>query len=117
MRIKNLGKILRMGIEIEKALKETGLKGCEDSIENYFRSCTADKEQMKQRISELISAQKVLSIKKLAEILNINVGESENFIYELVADGIEGALEEGVFKFTNTQEEVISKLFELIDKM
>ena len=117
MRIKNLGKIIRMGIEIEKVLNETGLKGCEDSIENYFRSCTAYKEQMKLRISELIIVQKDLPIKSLAEILCMNVGESENLIYELVADGIEGVLEEGVFKFTSAHEEVISKLFELIDKM
>ena len=42
---------------------------------------------------------------------------AENLVYELEADGIEGTLEEGVFKFTSPSEEVISKLDELIDKM
>ena len=38
-------------------------------------------------------------------------------VYEMVADGIEGTLEEGVFKYTSTFEDVIAKLHELIDKM
>ncbi len=43
--------------------------------------------------------------------------EAENLVYELVADGIKGTLDGGVFKFTDTSEEVISKLNELINKM
>ncbi len=117
MRIRNLGKIVRMAIEIEKVLNESGLKESGDSIENYFRSSIVDKKQMKGRISELIMVQKVLPIKILAEILNIAVGEAENLIYELAAEGIDGDLEEGVFKFTSSPEIVLSKLFELVDKM
>ena len=43
--------------------------------------------------------------------------DAENLVYELVADEIKGTLEGGVFKFTSTSEEVISKLIKIIDKM
>jgi len=117
MRIRNLGKIVRLAIELEEVLKESGLKESGDSIENYFRSSIVDKEQIKGRISELIMVQKVLPITTLAEILNIAVGEAENLIYELAAEGIDGDLEEGVFKFTSSPEIVLSKLFELVNEM
>jgi hypothetical protein len=38
-------------------------------------------------------------------------------IYELAAEGIEGKLEEGVFKYTSNEDQVITKLFQLIDKL
>lgn len=37
-------------------------------------------------------------------------------IYELAAEGIEGSLENEVFKYTSNTDEVISKLFEKIDQ-
>ena len=117
MRFKNLGTVIRLARELEKLVNESGLKGLEDSIETYFRSSIADKEQMKGRISDLIMVQNVLPIKILAEVLNIAVENAENLIYELAADGIDGKLEEGVFKFTSAPEEVIAKLFELIDEI
>jgi predicted RNase H-like HicB family nuclease len=43
-----------------------------------------------------------------------SIEQAENLIYELAAEGIEGTLEEGVFKFTSTPEEVISKIDELL---
>ena len=110
-------KMERLGRKIERAVKESGIEELEDSIENCFRSIIVDKEQLKKRVSGLIKVQKALPISKLAEALNIYSEDAENLIYELVADGIEGNLEEGVFKFTSTPEEVISKLNEFIDRM
>ncbi len=110
-------KMERLGRKIERAVKESGLEELGDTFECYFRSTIADKEQLKKRVSGLIKVQKALPIRKLAEALNITDEAAENLIYELVADGIEGSLEESVFKFTSTPEEVISKLHDLIDKM
>ena len=38
-------------------------------------------------------------------------------IYELVADGIDGILEAGVFKYLNTSEEILSKLNDIVDNL
>jgi len=76
-----------------------------------------DKERIKKRIQGLIKLQKSIPIDKLSQALNISEAEAENLIYELAAEGIGGSLEEGVFKFTNDPDEVISKLFKIIDKM
>ncbi len=51
------------------------------------------------------------------QALNRANKDAENLIYELVDEGIEGSLEEGVFKFTSAPDDVISKINELIDKM
>ena len=110
-------KMERLGRKIERAVKESGLEELGDTIECCFRSSITDKEQMKKLVSGLIKVQKALPIKKFAEALDIPDEDAENLIYELVADGIEGSLEEGVFKFTGTPEEVISKLNSLIDKL
>ena len=107
----------RLGRKIERAVKESGLEELGDALECSFRSSVIDKEQMKKRVSGLIKVQKALPIRRLAEALNITDEDAENLIYELVSDGIEGSLEESVFKFTSTPEEVISKLNDLIDKM
>jgi len=110
-------KMEKLGRKIERAVKESGLEELGDALECSFRSSVIDKEQMKKRVSGLVKVQKMLPIEKLAEALNITNEDAENFIYELVADGIEGSLEEGVFKFTNTAEDVISRVNNLIDKM
>ncbi len=110
-------KMERLGRKIERAVKESGLEELGDTFECCFRSTIADKEQLKKRVSGLIKVQKALPIRKLAETLDITDEDAENLIYELIADGIEGSLEESVFKFTSTPEEVISKLNDLIDKM
>jgi hypothetical protein len=65
----------------------------------------------------LIKLQKNLPIDKLAQALNRTNEDAENLIYELVDDGIEGTLEEGIFKFTSSPDEVISKINDLIDKI
>ena len=110
-------KMEKLGRKIEIAVNESGLEELGDTIECCFRSSITDREQMKKSVRELIIVQKALPIRKLAEVLHITDEDAENIIYELVADGIEGSLEEGVFKFTSTSEEVISKLSDLIDNM
>jgi hypothetical protein len=91
-------------------------KGKHSPIIKVMVSDEVDKERIKKRLQGLIKLQKSIPIEKLSQTLNIPKEEAENLIYELAAEGIEGELEEGVFKFTSTPEEVLSKLFELIDK-
>jgi len=74
-------------------------------------------ERIKKRIYGLIKLQKSLPISKLAQVLSISEEKAENLIYELAAEGIEGQLEENVFKFKNPSEEVIEKVYDLIEKM
>ncbi|MHA1885989.1 MAG: hypothetical protein ACW96S_13105, partial [Promethearchaeota archaeon] len=62
----------------------------------------------------LVKLHKSLPIDKLAQAMGKSIEQAENLIYELAAEGIEGTLEEGVFKFTSTPEEVISKIDELL---
>lgn len=75
-----------------------------------------DMDRIKKRIYGLIKLQGSLPISKLAQVLSIPEEKAENLIYELVAEGIEGQLDGGVFKFTNPTEEVIEKVYELIEK-
>ena len=59
-----------------------------------------EKTKMKRRVTGLIRLQKSLPISKLAKALNITEDEAENVIYELAADGIDGSLDGGEFKFS-----------------
>jgi hypothetical protein len=74
-------------------------------------------QRIKKRIQGLIILQGAIPIDKLSQTLEISEEDAENMIYELAAEGVEGKLEEGVFKYTTNEEEVISKLFSLIDKL
>ncbi|MHA2472616.1 MAG: hypothetical protein ACXAES_05220, partial [Promethearchaeota archaeon] len=73
-----------------------------------------DKDRIIKRVSGLVKLHKSLPIDKLAQAMGKSIEQAENLIYELAAEGIEGTLEEGVFKFTSTPEEVISKIDELL---
>ncbi|KKK42323.1 hypothetical protein LCGC14_0967980 [marine sediment metagenome] len=122
-------KMESMGVDIEKAVKESGIEDLDEKLKVKFGqdkpghkikmaiSTGADKERIKKRVSGLVKLHKSVPIEKLAQTINKSNDYAENLIYELVADGIEGSLEEGVFKFTVTPEEVISKLHEFIDNM
>jgi len=121
----------KMGVGIEKAVKDSGIEELGERLEKEFGKKKGkgkakvsiavvqdtDKERIKKRVSGLIKLHKSLPIEKLAQALGKSNEDAENLIYEMVAEGIEGTLEEGVFKFTSTSEEVISKLNELIDKI
>ena len=135
----NMGEISKMeqwgrkwehvGREIEKAVDKSEFKDFGKQMAKKYGkgkhspsikvivSDEVDKERIKKRLQGLIKLQKSIPIEKLSQTLNIPKEEAENLIYELAAEGIEGDLEEGVFKFTSASEEVLDKLFELIDKM
>jgi len=122
-------KMEKMGVNIEKAVKNSGIEKLGEKIEKQFNGKkgkskiytaivqNSDKERIKKRVSGLIKLHNSLPIDKLAQTIDKSFEEAENLIYELVAEGIEGNLEEKVFKFTSTPEEVISKLNEMIDKI
>lgn len=127
--IGDLSKLEEMGESIERAVKESGIEDLGDKIEREFKgkkikpkikinlATSDDKDRIKKRVRGLIKLQKSLPINKLAQALNRANEDAENLIYELVDEGIEGTIEDGVFKFTSSPEEVISKINNLIDKM
>ncbi len=127
--IGDLSKLEEMGESIERAVKESGIEDLGDKIEREFKgkkikpkikinlATSDDNDRIKKRVRGLIKLQKSLPIDKLAQALNRAKEDAENLIYELVDEGIEGTIEDGVFKFTSSPEEVISKINNLIDKM
>lgn len=133
-KLEALGKKMeKMGEGIENAVKKSGIEGLGRKIEAQFGKKNfkpkikvdvdmdeineIEKDRIKKRIQGLIKLQKSIPIDKLSQILNKSEEETENLIYELAAEGIDGELEEGVFKFTVDPDEVLSKLFEIIDKI
>lgn len=118
----------KVGRDIEKGINKSELKDLGRKLEKKFGNkkividtksqiSETDKERIRKRLQGLIKLQKSIPIEKLSQTLNIPFGAAENLIYELAAEGIEGELEEGVFKFTSEPETVLSKLFELVDTM
>jgi ElaB/YqjD/DUF883 family membrane-anchored ribosome-binding protein len=123
-------KMEKMGEKIERAVENSGIEDLGRDLDRKFgkqvrkpkvgkSQYDEQKERIKKRIQGLIKLQKSLPIGKLSQAINISKEEAENIIYELAAEGIEGDLdlEAGVFKFTSTPEEVISKLNDVIDKL
>jgi len=127
--IGDISKLEEMGETIERAVKESGIEDLGSRLEREIKknkikpkikinlATLEDKERIKKRVRGLIKLQNSLPIDKLAQALDRTNEDAENLIYELVDEGIDGSLEEGVFKFTGTPEDVISKINELIDKM
>ncbi len=121
----------KMGEGIEQAVKDSGIEELGEKLEKQFSgkkkkgktkvhftvNHDIDKERIKKRVSGLIKLHNSIPIEKFAQAIDKSKEDAENMIYEMVAEGIEGTLEEGVFKFTSTSDEVISKLNELINKM
>ena len=131
-KLEKLGaKMEKMGEGIEQAVKDAGIEELGERLEREFGGRKgkkkskihvavkqdANKERIKKRVNGLIKLYKSIPIEKFAQALGRSNEDAENLIYEMVAEGIEGTLEGGVFKFTSTSEEVISMLDELIDKM
>lgn len=122
-------KMEKGGNKIEKSVKKSGLEDLGDEIEHEIVkgktepkkkvgfSQKIDIERIKKRIRGLIKIQKSLPIDKFAKALNRTNNYTENLIYELADEGIEGSIEDGIFKFTNDPEEVISKLLNMIDNV
>lgn len=140
----NIGDLKKLE-ELGELVEESGIDGLEDKIEKAVKSSgienigdifgekpkkgpsrvdikmskpkISEKERIKKRIQGLIKLQGSIPIDKLSQALEISEEDAENMIYELAAEGIEGKLEEGVFKYTADENEVISKFFLLIDKL
>lgn len=83
----------------------------------FGKSDQAEKDRMKKRVTGLIRIQKAIPIPKLAQSLNISDEEAENIIYEIVAEGIEGAMKGDTFKFTSDIDDVIKSVHTIIDRM
>ncbi|MFX1499771.1 MAG: hypothetical protein ACFFDH_02260 [Promethearchaeota archaeon] len=131
-KLEQLGvKMEKMGEGIEQAVKESGIEELGEKLESKFGDRkekgkskihiavkqNTNKERIKKRVHGLIKLHNSLPIEKLAQALGKSNEDAENLIYEMVAEGVEGTLEESVFKFTSDSEEVITILDELIDKM
>ncbi|MFX1268362.1 MAG: hypothetical protein ACFFAK_10425 [Promethearchaeota archaeon] len=121
------GKIIdELGDEIEMAVKESGIKDLDKTFNIYIDKkkrekkfkpkavSEVDKERIIKRIRGLIKLENGIPIDKLARILDISDTDAESLIYELVDEGIEGTLDQNVFKFSGNIEEVIEKLKSLI---
>ena len=121
------GKVIdELGDEIEMAVKESGLEDLDKTLNIYIDKkkgkkkfkpkavSEVDKERIIKRIRGLIKLENGIPIDKLARILNISDTDAESLIYELVDEGVDGTLEENVFKFSGNTEEVIEKLKNII---
>jgi hypothetical protein len=112
----------KLGKDVEKSVKKSGLEDLGKKFEKELKkkkvevklNVETDKDRIIKRVSGLVKLHKSLPIDKLAQAMGKSIEQAENLIYELAAEGIEGTLEEGVFKFTSTPEEVISKIDELL---
>ena len=115
-----------IGDQIEKGLKEAGIDGSfkvgkrvpkPGSVTSKQQTSAEENERIKKRITGLIKLHKSIPIDKLAQALNRSEEFAENMIYELAAEGIDGELDEGVFKYTGEMDGVLEMLFKLIDKL
>ncbi|MHA2398393.1 MAG: hypothetical protein ACXADU_05840 [Promethearchaeota archaeon] len=115
----------KLGENIERSAKKSGLEELGKKFEKELggqkvkikSNIVSDRDRIIKRVNGLIKLHNSLPIDKLAQAIGRSREDAENLVYELAAEGIEGTLEEGVFKFTSTPEEVITKLNELIGKM
>ncbi|MHA1669300.1 MAG: hypothetical protein ACTSV5_01850 [Promethearchaeota archaeon] len=134
-------KMEQWGDSIERVVEESGIEELGDKLEQGLRdvdlddikvrtesgkessrikvplNTSSDSERIKKRIKGLVKLYKSIPINKLAQALNKSDEFAENLIYELAAMGVEGELEEGIFKYDRDIEEVLIALFELVDKL
>lgn len=140
--IGDVAKLEKLGDIIERTVEETGIEDIGDQIEKGLKAAgidgsfkvgkkaskpgvvssdkqvsTEDNERIKKRITGLIRLHKSIPIDKLAQALNRSEEFAENMIYELAAEGIDGELDEGVFKYTGEMDGVLEMLFKLIDRL
>jgi len=130
----NIGNIEKLGDDIERAVKESKIEEIGDQIERKISSKIGnrdvrinlqpevpkqiDKERIKKRIRGLIKLYKAIPIEKLSQALNKPVKYAENLIYELVDEGIECELDNGICNYPADQEdEVLRILLEFVEKM
>jgi DNA repair exonuclease SbcCD ATPase subunit len=117
-------KIDDLGDDIKQSIRDIDLGDTEIKIKNVKEGArikvnhniSSNPERIKKRVEGLIKLHKSIPIKKLAQTLNKSEEFAENLIYEVVALGVEGVLEEDIFKFDGDVDDVITVLFDLIDK-
>lgn len=140
--IGDVAKLEKLGDIIDKTVEETGIEDIGDQIEKGLKAAgidgslkvgkrapkpgeadskkqvsTENKERMKKRITGLIKLHKSIPIDKLAQALDKSEEFAENMIYEIAAEGIDGELDEGIFKYTGEIDDVLAVLFKLIDRL
>ena len=110
----------KMGGDIEKAVRNSGIEDLGNKIKARVKLETGsgmDKEAIKKRITGIIRLYKAVPIDKLALALGKNVADAETLIYELAGEGLDGTIEDGVFKFSADLDTVIAKFNEKVDQM
>jgi len=105
-------RIEKWGDKLEKKFEEkfekSGQAGIQFTKENQ--------EKLKKRITGFIKINQNIPVDKFAQILNCTITDAENLIYEIAAEGIEGFMEKGVFRFENPTDEVISEIFKILER-
>ena len=120
-KLERLGDVFEnLGRDLEKKIKASGIEDFGKKIKTRVILDTESevrKDTIKKRIQGIIKLHRAIPIEKLALALNKSENDAEKLIYELAGEGLEGTLEEGVFKFTDDIETVITKFNEKIDKI
>lgn len=105
-------RIEKWGDKLEKKLEakfgESGQTGIQFDEHNQ--------EKLKKRIKGFIKINQNIPVDKFAQILNCSIAEAENLIYEIAAEGIEGFMEKGVFRYDSSTEDVISEIFKILER-
>jgi hypothetical protein len=121
-------KLEKISDKLEMTEKESNIKDRGRKIKNQIRrelgkespykdTQEKEKELIKKRVRGLVKLYNSIPIKKFARIANKSTEYAENIIYELVAEDVKGMIEDNEFRFIDDQEEVISKLLELLNKI
>ncbi|MHA1560979.1 MAG: hypothetical protein ACTSPA_02535 [Promethearchaeota archaeon] len=106
-------RIERWGEKLEKYVKD---QVGEDGKAGRAKFSEENQEKLKKRITGFIKINQAIPVDKFAQILKCSIAEAENMIYELAAEGIEGFMEKGVFRFENPVDDVISEIFKILER-
>jgi len=106
-------RIERWGEKLEKYVKD---QVGEDGKAGRAKFGEENQEKLKKRITGFIKINQAIPVDKFAQILKCSIPEAENLIYELAAEGIEGFMEKGVFRFENPVDDVISEIFKILER-
>jgi len=112
----------KMGGDIERTIKESGIENLGEKIkakitldtDSHFKN---NKETIKKRIQGIIKLHKAIPLDKLALAMNKKVEDAEKLIYELAGEGLDGTLEEGIFKYTGDIDDVIARFDKKVDEL
>ncbi len=105
-------RIEKWGDKIEKKFEQKYEKSGQAGIQ--FNE--DNQERLKRRITGFIKINQAIPVDKFAQILNCSIADAENLIYELAAEGIDGFMEKGVFRYESSTEDVISEIFKILER-